>query len=538
MGSERVPRIDRALLTSVWPWAAAAISGGLLVFCYAPFSWGSLAFLALAPLTAAIWFSQEWSRREPLRLFLLGYLTGFVFFLGSLSWVHTVTVPGLLLLVAYLALYPGLWAIFTGLVARPLPRAGSEEPVWFGSWSNLRAAALAAAAWVALEWVRGWMFSGFGWNSLGVALVDNLPLIQIADITGVAGVSFLLVMVSAVAAITVLRLRMEIARGKMRGHYDFSIVVVLVAAAFSYGARKLTAPPTGGEDLTFAAVQANIPINEKRDPARDAEILAIHDQMSATALAMHPDLLIWPEAATPHPLFLDQRSWQAVSKIAKGHGGDFLLGTVHYDDFGDFNSAALLTGHGSQVQLYHKMHLVAFGEYVPFRESFPLFAWIVGDLVPEDFDAGRTAEVMDLAVRPIRVGPLICFEDTLPYIARKFATGGAQVFVNLTNDAWFGRSAGPEQHRANAVFRTIETRLPMIRAANSGVTCVIDTFGRETHRLEETSGNTFFDGILFGKVSVPQTPSPTFYTLNGDLFAKVCAAFAAAACVVRNRRRM
>lgn len=508
----------------------------LLVFCYAPFAWGSISFVALAPLVAAVWFSQEWTRREGLRLFLLGYLAGFVFFAGSLVWIHTVTVPGWLILAAYLAIYPGLWAAFTGRVARPLPKSGSAVPPWFGSWSNLRAAALSAAAWVVLEWIRGTLFSGFNWNALGVALVDNLALIQICDITGVAGVSFLLVLVNAVAAITVLRLFMEIRRAKMRAHYDFSLAVVLVAAAFSYGARTLTSPPPPGEDLSFAAIQANIPIDEKRDPARDAEILAIHKRMSATALAMQPDLLIWPEAATPHPLFSDPRSWEVVSDISRQHEGDFLLGTVHYDESGDYNSSALLTGHGADVQLYHKMHLVPFGEYVPLRKSFPLFAWIVGDLVPDDFDAGRTASVMDLTARPVRVAPLICFEDTLSYIARRFAVGGAQIFINLTNDAWFERSAGSEQHRANAVFRTIETRLPMVRAANTGVTCVIDAFGRETHRLQETTGNTFFEGVLYGKVSVPTSPQQTFYTALGDLFTYLCMLAVAVAAVFRVRR--
>jgi apolipoprotein N-acyltransferase len=329
-------------------------------------------------------------------------------------------------------------------------------------------------------------------------------------------------MVNITALVTAVRLPMEIQRKKMRAHLDFSLTVVLVAAAFAYGARILLAPPPASNELTFAAIQANVPIYEKRDPEFEARILALHERLSETAIAFQPDLLIWPEAATPQPLFRDDPSWQTVRRLAEKHSGDFLLGTVHYDELGDFNSAVLLSDHAKAAAIYHKVHLVPFGEYVPFRKSFPLFAWIVGDIVPEDFDFGPQVGVLTMKTKPFKIAPLICFEDTLPYLARQFARKGAQVFVNVTNDAWFQRSAGSEQHRANAVFRTIETRLPMIRTANTGVTCAIDAFGRETHRLQEESGNTFFEGFLLGKVQVPTEPKPTFYTLNGDLFAQAC----------------
>lgn len=515
-----------------WPWAAAVLSGLLLAMCFAPFGFGSLAWVALTPLIAAVWFSEPPARYRALRLFFLGYVCGLVYFVGSLHWLWTVTIPGWLLLGAFLAIYPAIWTMFLGLVAKPKPRANDESPVWFRSRSNLFAAVLASSAWVALEWVRGTLFSGFGWNGLGVALVENLPMIQFADITGVAGVSFLLVMVNVVAVITVVRLRMEILRKKMRAHYDFSLTVVLVAAAFSYGARVLLAPPPESEELTFGAVQANVPISEKRDPAQEDEILALHTRLSEFVIVQKPDLLIWPEAATPQPLFLNQKTWEAVRDVAERHDGDFLLGTVHYEERGDFNSAVLLTNHGADAQIYHKMHLVPFGEYVPLRKSFPVFAWIVGDLVPEDFDFGPTATVLELTSKPFKIGPLICFEDTLAYLARQFVLGGAQAFVIVTNNAWFLRSAGSEQHRANAVFRTIENRIPMIRAANTGVTCAIDQYGRETHRLQEADGNTFFEGFLVGSVRIATTAKPTFYTLNGDLFTQICFLVAALATVM------
>jgi apolipoprotein N-acyltransferase len=521
-------------MTGLWPWCAAAASGALLALCFAPASLGGLAWVAMVPLFAALWFSQEWSRWERFRRFALGGVTGLVFFVGSLHWLWTVTIPGWLVLAAYCSIYPALWAVFTGEVA-PRSRAGYEEPGWMLSRPNLWAAALSASAWVGLEWLRGIVFTGFAWNSLGVALHENLPIIQIADVTGVAGISFLLVFVNGIATTTLFRLREEIVRRKMRAHFDFSCAVVLVALCFGYGVRKIFESAPESRPLTFAAVQANIPILEKRDPAFEEEILITHERLSQAALAMKPDLLVWPEAATPHPLFLHQPSWDTVRGIADAFDGDFLLGTVHYEERGDFNSAVLLTGQGQNAQLYHKMHLVPFGEYVPFRESFPVFAWLVGDLVPEDFNFGPSATILEMAAVPVKIGALICFEDTQPYMARMFAARGAQLLVTLTNDGWFLESAGSEQHRANAVIRAVETRLPLLRVANTGVTCLIDPHGREVERLEENNGNTFFAGFLTGTVNVPAKPTPTFYTLNGDLFTHACLGLAALGLLLRIR---
>ncbi|HEY5954600.1 MAG TPA: apolipoprotein N-acyltransferase [Terrimicrobiaceae bacterium] len=520
-----------------WPWLCAILSGALLALCFPPANLGGLCWLALTPLIAALWFSEPWPKRDPLRLLLLGYITGLVYMLGSLHWLVTVTVAGWIALCVYLGSYTALWALFVGTVARPRPSPTDQRPVWMKSSNNLRVAALGAAAWTALEWLRGVVFTGFGWNGLGIALHGNIALIQICEITGVGGLSFLVVMVNLIIVLTLRRLKAEIGRERLRPHYDFNLTIALVALIFGFGVRQIFRPAPPSEPLSIAAVQANVPVTEKRDPEHEARILDLHVRLTETALAVKPDLLIWPEAATPRPLFSDQGNWDVVRGLAEKHAGDFLLGTVHFDDSGDYNSAVLLTENARNAQIYKKIHLVPFGEYVPLRSSFPLFAWVVGDLVPDDFDFGRDPVVLQMSREPVKIGPLICFEDTLGDLTRQFALRGAQILMTMTNDAWFLRSAGSEQHVINALFRCAETKLPMARAANTGVSCVIDRFGRITNRLQDDKGNTFIEGVLIAQVDVPTDPRRTFYTRYGEVFSLGCLAVSVIAIGLRLLRR-
>jgi apolipoprotein N-acyltransferase len=168
------------------------------------------------------------------------------------------------------------------------------------------------------------------------------------------------------------------------------------------------------------------------------------------------------------------------------------------------------------------MHLVPFGEYVPLREEFPLLAKIVGDLVPSDFDAGKEFTILELQFKPVKLGPLVCFEDTVADLARHFSLLGAQCFVVVTNDGWFLKSAGSLQHLNNAIFRCVENKIPMIRAANTGVTCAIDRLGVVREVLRDASGSTFLQGVLFSKISVPTTTTPTFFARYGEVFSISC----------------
>jgi apolipoprotein N-acyltransferase len=532
-----MPCFLSAAMRRSWPWLCAILSGVLLASCFPPANLGGLCWLALTPITAALWFSEPWKRRDVLRMLLLGYATGLIYMLGSLHWLVTVTVAGWIALCLYLATYTALWGLFVGTVARPRQSPSETQAVWMKSWNNLRIAALAAAAWTAVEWLRGIVFTGFGWNGIGIALHRNVALIQICEITGVGGLSFLAVMVNVIIVVTLRRLKAEIGREKLRPHYDFNLTIALVALVFGYGVRQLFRPVPPSEPLSIAAVQANVPITEKRDPEHEARILDLQVRLTETALAINPDLLIWPEAATPRPLFSDQGNWDVVRGLAEKHTGDFLLGTVHFDESGDYNSAVLLTENATNAQIYKKIHLVPFGEYVPLRDSFPLFAWLVGDLVPDDFDFGREAVVLKMSKKPAKIGPLICFEDTLGDLTRQFALRGAQVLITVTNDAWFLRSSGSEQHAIHALFRCAETKLPMVRAANTGVSCAIDRFGRIVNRLQDNKGDTFIEGVLFAQLDIPTNPEETFYTRHGEAFSLSCLAVSALACILHIMRR-
>ena len=526
-----------SLLRVLWPWLAAALSGVLLTLCFAPFDQTWLVWIALAPLIAAIWFGPVHPKYPLLRKIELGYLTGLVYFLGSLHWMSVLTVPGWFILCLYLAVYPAAWAGIVYVIATPREDPHSFRSVWLSSWRNLVTGALAAAAWVALELLRGHVFTGFGWNALGIALHANIPFIQLASLTGVGGLSFLAVLSSAIAVATVRRLMIEARGGKIRAHFDFTITIALIVAAFGYGLRQVGAPAET-IPLRVAAVQPSIPQNEKWNPAFEQRIYDTFERQTAIAAAMNPDLLLWPEAATPRGFFEDRTANEFVRKWANQGDYSLLFGTLRLSHEGDYNAAVLLTGAEDPPQFYPKSHLVMFGEYIPFRYSFPLFAIIVGDMVPSDFDNGKGPVIFRLPEPPVAIAPLVCFEDTLGYLAREASNLGAQLFVTVTNTGWFKQTAAGRQHLAHSVFRCAENRRPMVRCANNGVTAFIDSLGRVTHVLSDPDGNIFAEGVLSAEIQIPVNPPTTFYMKKGEIFASACliATFAALGVAAIRRR--
>jgi apolipoprotein N-acyltransferase len=543
----------------VWPWLAAISSGLLCTGCFPPFNQAWLCWFALTPLISAVWFSGKNSNRRWLRNLLLGYVTGIVFFTLTFSWLGSLGVlfenfwlRGLSLVLSfYLGIHFAFWSWFCGLIrpstAAAVPAgsannshvdkwsamlARAREPMaaalsspWQRSANNLWLAFLLASAWVAHEWIRGWLFGGFGWNGLGVALHANWPIIQVAEFTGVTGLSFVIAFANVIAVTTPLRLFLEARTHQMRPHWDLNFTMLGIVGLLLFGwhaARN----PSQTKPLRVAAVQANVPQNQKFDPQFTRKIFDQFARLSAIALRANPapDLLVWPESSMPDPVRDENtESYRFVVDFSRSTKTDLLLGTIDVEDGHDYNAALLVSDAGQRMQIYRKLHLVPFGEYIPLRQSFPLFAAVAGKWVPGDFAVGKDYTLFRLTNGDLQVAPLICFEDTIGDLTRRFVLRGANLLANVTNDGWFLHSAGSEQHLANALFRCVETRRPMVRAANTGVTCFVNEFGRVTQILRDENGSTFTEGVLTGDVDISIARELTFYSQHGELFAKLCA---------------
>ncbi len=516
-------------------WLGALLTGLALDFSFPGWNQSWLAWIALTPLLAALWLPaaeanaadrSRWTRwlYRP-GPFLLGYVAGALFFLLTFHWLIEVTGLGWVILCLYLALFPAAWSWLLARVFRP-----ASIDSFLRSGFNLQLALVGAAAWTGLEWLRGIVFS---WNGLGVTLHSNLPLLQLSAFGGVGGLSFLLCFVNIIAFATVIRFALEIRAGRLRPHFDFTITMAMVVALFAFGFYLLRAAQPGltRTPLHFAAVQPAIPQNEKFDPATAAGVLKKLERFTDIAIATNPQLLLWPEAATPTGLFYNQAEYEFVTGFARRGPFYFLLGTLDFEfaDDGrrsDFNAAVLLPPNGGDAQIYRKIFLVPFGEFIPWRNSFPVFVWIVGSQVPGDFTSGTEPGVFEMSEPKLKVAPLVCFEDTLGYLSRAPVLKGAQIFVNITNDGWFNRSIGSRQHLANAVFSAAENRRPLLRCANTGVTCAVDEYGRIRQTLADESGDTFAPGVLSGVIDVPINAPLTFYTRFGEAFTMICLLFA------------
>jgi apolipoprotein N-acyltransferase len=552
----------------LWPWLAAIVSGLLYAACFPPFNYDSLCWVALMPLLAAIWLSGGESKRRWLRDLLLGYVAGLAFFWVVFSWLQTVTVPGWIIVGIYMALYIALWSWFCGLL-RPglrklrvekvegvdavtrrlnekyaaehgiLPEAAalatSEMPVdsparrspWLSSVNNLRLAFLLAAAWVAHEFLRSVVFSGWGWNSIGSALHGKLVLIQIAEFTGVAGLSFMVVFTNVILLATVRRFILETQVKPMRPHFELTLTMAGIVGVMGFGLHAMKVHREA-KPLNIALVQPNIPRDEKFSVEFANKTFDLFTQLSRPAVesSAKADLLVWPESSMPGPVLTDELSHRFVMDFSASAKTDLVLGTIDLNETDAYNAAMLVSDAGARLQMYRKVHLVPFGEYVPGRKTIPLLARIVGDQVPADFAFGKEFTVFKLTEDKAKVAPLICFEDTIGDLTRQFVLAGANLLVNVTNDGWFLRSAGSRQHLANAVFRCVETRLPMVRAANTGVTCFINEHGNITQILLDEHGSQFTAGTLAGQVAIAVNAEQTFYVRHGELFMFGCVAVA------------
>ncbi len=503
-------------------WVLAVASGVLLAAAFPARDLEPLAWIGLVPLLVAA------RRLRPGAAFRVGWLGGFVFYVATVYWVaYTITnytrVPFALAL-GILALMSSILACYTGaFVAGVRWMEERELPVLW----------LAPPLWVTLEWLRSWFFIGFPWAALGYSQYRYHDLVQIAEVTGVYGVSASLVLFNAV----IVGILPERGAGPSPRRLVPALVALtlLVVGIPFWGRWRVAAlagrPPAG--TLRVAIAQGNVAQDHKWDPAYQVETLEGYRALTAEAAAQHVDLVVWPETATPFFFQEPGPLRDAVLETAGTNQVSLLFGSPAFRQASsgtlqELNRVYLVSPEGRELATYDKMQLVPFGEYVPYAGALFFVRRIVeavGDLVP-----GLVPTVFRLPAA--RFGVAICYEDVFPTVTRRFLTGGADFLVNVTNDAWYGPTSAPHQHLAQATFRAIEGRVPLVRAANTGISAVIDVDGRIR-----------WAGPLFERlVRVEQITWPgvrTFYTRFGDLFAWACALASLAAFgygAVRGRR--
>jgi len=497
---------------------AIALTGFLHPLSFPPFNLGWLAWIVLIPLQIIL------HDLPPKRALWYGWLAGTIAFAGTVTWVITamhqfgqvpIVVSSLLmlLLATYLGLYMGIYAWGYATFQQTYPNL-----LWLG----------APALWVALEFVRTYAFSGLPWALLGYSQYQWLPVIQFADVTGVYGVSFLVVMGNV--ALTSLLVwifakrrvpSMPIPWGSTA---SFVCALSLILVYGSWRVHQQADLDATTTTLSIGLVQANIDQAIKWNEAYRDDTLQRYATLSQQA-GKNTDLLIWPEAATPF-LFEQEPAYQGkILEIVKDTHSPLLFGspTLRFHQDGRpylYNSVFLLTPEGKVSARYDKRHLVPFGEYIPLRSIlFFLDKLVVGI---GDFQSGQGPMTMQIpapstteGAKSPRFGVAICFEVIFPDLVRRMAKEGANFLVTVTNDAWFGDSAAPYQHFGMVVFRAVENHLAFARAANTGISGFIGPDGRI---LTQTS---IFSEQAVTR-SLPLRHTMTFYTQFGDVFSWIC----------------
>ena len=469
-----------------------------------------MAFIALVPLVVAV---SGWHGRAGVipgvstrRGFVLGLIAGFVHFAGTVYWTGATvsTFGGLpvfvaVLVAALLVLYMSAYLAVTFAIVAMLTRR-------FG----IGGLCLAPAAWVTMEYLRSSIIiGGFPWIPLGNTMVTLLPIAQLASVAGVFGLSLFVGLVNlgfALAALTAGKARLAAAGGTL----------VVIAAVSVWGGLRLSGDElTSGTPIKIGLIQGNIAQTDKWNPARAGMILDRYLQLSQQAADNGAQLIMWPEASTPF-YFEEDLAGGLVRGLARGLGRPVLLGSDEIEDADPprtYNSAFMLDTHGATAAVYRKIHLVPFGEYVPFQDLL----FFVKPLVEAVSDFSRGTRVTMMPVEGHMISTAICYEVTFPSLAREAVRNGSEMLTTITNDAWYGESSAAFQHFEMAAMRAIEQGRYLARAANTGISGVIDPYGRVLVRTE-----LFKTEAVVAEARFVQ--SRTVYARIGDMAAFVSMA--------------
>ncbi len=494
----------------------STLTGVLLVLIFPRMDFEFLAWFSLVPLFFLI-------QDQPLaRVTLFGFWSGMVFYFSGLLWVtNTIVNYGnlpvvvsylvLMLLAAYLSLYLALFCYLVKKWSRGNPLAF----LW-----------LAPVVWTSLEYLRSTHSAyGFSWLGLGYSQAGSLPVIQVAEITGVYGISTLIVFVNASLYFA---LHAFIGQSKNSSPDTFSckpafkvlgFCLLVLALWLGYGKNALDKwqkPPAKTPSLRVALAQGNIPQNLKWNPLFQDQVMNTYRELSLKAVPSKPDLIVWPEAAMPFYYSLDKINSELVKNIAKDTKTPLLIGSPYLERKDkvrtSYNSAYLIADDGQTIGRYDKIHLVPFGEFVPFQDIL----WFVNKMVTGIGNFGRGQEVGVFDLKGVKLGISICYEIIFPDLVRQPVNQGAQFLVNITNDAWFGQSAASYQHMDMVALRAVENRVPIVRAANTGITGTIDPTGNIRQATELFTTELVITDIY------PRQTEKTFYSRYGDVFSKIC----------------
>ena len=501
----------------------AILSGVLFTLAFPPGHLSFVAWFALVPLLICI------DTASPSTAFRLGLLAGLAHYLTLIYWIIVVlerygnlnilvALFSLLLLSLYLSLY---FAIFSCLTA------GLEDSRF--------ALILTACFWVALEYLKANLLTGFPWCLLGYTQYKQLYLIQAADLFGVYGISFLIILANGL----VFRILTRHHRQNYTSlKWEISILVLLLAGALMYGHCHISGSlldKKASQPVNVAIVQANIDQSVKWDPAYKEETIRTYQRLTRSARTFKPQLIVWPETSLPFFFQDNLRFSPEIFSLSKKSEAILIFGSPAYKRIQGtiryYNRAYMITPDAQQVKYYDKMHLVPFGEYVPLKKYLPFINRLA--TAAGDFATGE--KLTPLKTGNLSFGVLICFEAIFPELARTLAREGANILVNITNDAWFGMTSAPYQHLSMAVFRAVENRRPMVRAANTGFSAFIEPTG-----AIRSESHLFTEQVLRGSV-IPGTFSLTFYSRYGDLFAVALLIISSAkilSCLWVKRRRI
>ena len=481
--------------TTVKKLLLALLSGFMLTASFPPSPFYFLAWFALVPLLKSL------ENETPMAALRLGFAAGLAHSLTLIYWVIIVmghyghlpllvSVGILILFSLYLSIYPALFAWGYSLTGRS----------FLGSFK-------AAGLWVALEYVRANLLTGFPWCLLGHTQYTNLEAIQIADLVGAYGTSFVIVLSGAL--IYGLLLEQNPGRWKL----EAPVVLLTLALTLGYGFYRMSDSRPAQGSIRVAIAQGNIDQSVKWNPAYQEKTLQIYKTLTLQSQPFGPDLVVWPETAVPLFFQDGEPLSRSVLRTAREAGAHVIFGSPAYrrekGSVSFFNRAYLASPNAEITGSYDKVHLVPFGEYVPMKRFLPFVQRLVvaaGDFLPGD-------KVAPLEFPKAAAGILICFESIFPELGRAMTQNGATLLVNLTNDAWYGMSSAPYQHFSMAVFRAVENRRPVVRAANTGISAFILPNGK----IVEQSG-LFTQALLTKEIPLPGS-GLTLYTRYGDFFA-------------------